>query len=123
MPKEAAKDKKPKPMRSPNGFGSVYKLSGRRRKPWIARVTTGWTTTVAKKGKRAGQEVRKQLYQTIGYFETSQEALDALVLHRISPVSPKAGMTLGEIYAEWSESKYKNISHYTRATIKPPGPT
>lgn len=30
-------------MRLPNGFGSVYKLSGNRRKPWVARKTTGWT--------------------------------------------------------------------------------
>ena len=30
-------------MRLPNGYGSVYKLSGKRRKPWAARVTTGWT--------------------------------------------------------------------------------
>ena len=100
-------------IRNPNGFGSVYKLSGRRRRPWIARVTTGWTTAVAKTGKRAGQEVQKQLYQTIGYFETKQEALDALVLHRISPVSPKQNITLSEIYAEWSGSKYKNLSKHT----------
>lgn len=29
-------------MRNANGFGSVYKLSGKRRKPWIARKTKGW---------------------------------------------------------------------------------
>lgn len=62
-------------LKRPNGYGTVYKLSGRRRKPWIARVTTGWTTAVAKKGKHAGQEVERQLYQTIGYYETKQEAL------------------------------------------------
>lgn len=105
--------KKPKPMRNPNGFGTVYKLPGRRRRPWVARVTTGWTTVVRKRGKNKGKEMPKQLYQTIGYFETSQEALDALVLHRISPVSPKAGMTLAEVYEEWSVAKYKNISKAT----------
>ena len=30
-------------MNLPNGFGSVYKLSGKRRRPWVARKTTGWT--------------------------------------------------------------------------------
>lgn len=110
--------KKAKPLRNPNGFGSVYKLSGRRRRPWVARVTTGWTTVVRKRGKNKGKEMPKQLYQTIGYFETSQEALDALVLHRISPVSPKQNMTLAEVYKEWSEGKYKNISRYTESNYK-----
>lgn len=31
-------------MRLPNGYGSVTKLSGKRRKPYVARVTVGWTT-------------------------------------------------------------------------------
>jgi len=31
-------------MKMPNGYGSVYKLSGNRRKPWAARVTDGWET-------------------------------------------------------------------------------
>lgn len=90
-----------KPLRNPNGYGSVYKLSGRRRRPWVAVVTTGWT------------ENGKQIRQPIGYFETKQEGLDALALHRISPVSPKADMTLAEVYEEWSVAKYKNISKAT----------
>lgn len=95
------KKTKNKPLRNPNGFGSVYKLSGRRRRPWVAVVTTGWT------------EDGKQIRQIVGYFETKQEGLDALALHRISPVSPKAGMTLAEVYEEWSTGKYKNISKST----------
>ena len=38
-------------MRLPNGYGTVYKLSGKRRNPWIARVTKGWTIT-ADTGKK-----------------------------------------------------------------------
>mgnify|MGYP001057866918 CR=1 FL=1 len=101
-------------MRNPNGHGSVYKLKGRRRKPWVARVTVGWTTTVNKDGEVAP----KQLYQTIGYFETKQEGLDALALHRVSPVSPKHSMTLAELYEEWSAGKYKNISKSTENNYK-----
>jgi len=95
------KKTKNKPLRNPNGFGSVYKLSGRRRRPWVAVVTTGWT------------EDGKQIRQIVGYFETKQKGLDALALHRISPVSPKADMTLAEVYEEWSAGKYKNISKST----------
>lgn len=102
-----------KAMRFPNGYGSVYKIKGRRRKPWVARITTGWTTTIAKKGKRKGQEIPKQLFKVVGYFETSQEARDALTLHRISPAPPKINITLEDLYKEWSESKYKNISKST----------
>ena len=29
-------------MKNENGSGSVYKLSGKRRKPWVATVTTGY---------------------------------------------------------------------------------
>ncbi|STO37556.1 Uncharacterised protein [Gallibacterium anatis] len=29
-------------MRLPNGYGSVFKLSGKRRKPFIARKTIGY---------------------------------------------------------------------------------
>lgn len=85
-------------MKNPNGQGTVYKLSGKRRNPWIARVTIGWT------------EDKKQIYQTIGYFKTKREGLDALALHRVNPISPKSDLTLGEIYEEWSSTKYDKLS-------------
>ena len=40
-------------MKLPNGYGSVYKLSGNRRKPWAARVTDGWVNDAkTKKSKQ-----------------------------------------------------------------------
>ena len=53
-------------MRNPNGYNSVYKLSGNRRKNYIARKTIGWNYN------------GKQLYQTIGYYETRAIALQDL---------------------------------------------
>ena len=38
-------------MRLPNGFGNVSKLSGKRRNPWRARKTSGWT--IDEKTKKA----------------------------------------------------------------------
>lgn len=96
--------KKSKPLKSPNGFGSVYKLPGRRRRPWIARITTGWQFI---------NDRPKQLYQTIGYFEERKQAMDALVLHRINPISPKAEINLRDLYEEWSSGKYEYISKST----------
>jgi len=55
----------------------------------------------------------KQIRQTIGYFESKTEGMDALALHRVNPVSPRTNITLGELYKEWSESKYKHISKST----------
>jgi site-specific recombinase XerD len=88
-------------MRNPNGYGATYRLNGRRRRPWVARITTGWTPD------------GKQQRQIIGYFETRQEAMDALAMNRKEPISPKANITLGDLYKEWSSSKYEYISKDT----------
>lgn len=79
-------------MRNPNGFGSVYKLTGNRRRPWIARVTVGW-------------DGEKQLFQTLGYFAKRQDAMAALADYHRNPM-PRATITLGALYEEWAEQKY-----------------
>lgn len=61
-------------MKLPNGYGTVYKLSGNRRRPWIARKTIGWS------------EEGKQLYYTIGYFKTRAEAMAALAEYNKNPM-------------------------------------
>ena len=53
-------------MKNGNGNGSVYKASGKRRKPWIVRVTTGYSTS--------GTQIRK----IIGSYETKREGQEAL---------------------------------------------
>ena len=102
-------------MRNPNKFGSVYKLKDKpRRKPWVARVTTGWTTHIATKGEHKGQEVPKQEYKIIGYYKNRSDALNALSDYHTSPAPPpKADITLGELYKEWSEQKFNKLSRDT----------
>lgn len=87
-------------------MGSVYKLSGNRRRPWVARITTGWELEEEKQSA-------KQKYQVLGYFETEEEANKALLENQINPVSPKANITLEQLYLEWSKNKYENISKQT----------
>ena len=58
-------------MKLPNSYGSVYKLSGKRRNPWAARVTVGWKSIP--ENQRA-----YPVYDFIGYFPTKTEALQAL---------------------------------------------
>lgn len=36
-------------MKLPNSYGSVYKLSGKRRNPWAARKTVGWSDDAYKR--------------------------------------------------------------------------
>lgn len=98
-------------MKLPNGHGTAYELSGKRRRPWIARKTVGWTTVIDKK---TGKEKQRQLWRTVGYYETEGKALDALTLDRVNPVPLNADITLGELYKEWSAVKYEEeISRQT----------
>lgn len=84
-------------MKNANGFGSVYKLSGRRRRPWRAVVSVGYDPD----GKR--------LRQTLGYYETKKEALSALGVYNAAPYELKR-LRFEDIYQMWSEEKYKEIS-------------
>ena len=58
-------------MRLPNGYGSVVKMSGKRRKPYMVRKTIGWHLDEAK-----GRQI--QDFQIIGYAETRAEGLKML---------------------------------------------
>lgn len=87
-------------MRNPNGYGSIYKLSGNRRKPFIVRKTIGWADN------------GKQLYETIGYYHSRPEAMIALAEYNKNPYSIEATtVTFAEIYEKWSSEKFKKISH------------
>lgn len=88
-------------MKLPNGYGSVYKLSGNRRRPWIARKTIGWS------------DEGKQLYYTIGYFETRSKAMAALAEYNKNPIGERGDITLESIYEEWSKDRYPKLSPKT----------
>ena len=98
-------------MRAENGFGSIIKLSGNRRKPYAVRITAGW---------KDGKQIRKYL----GYYKTQPEALLALAeYHKNGYDVDLSKLTLGEVYERWIkriEPKVKKnvlISHnmaYTR---------
>jgi hypothetical protein len=49
-------------MRNPNGYESIHMLSGNRIRPWRVRITSGYVDD-------------KQIYKTIGYFESRSEAM------------------------------------------------
>lgn len=80
-----AKPKK-KYLKRTNGSGTVYKLSGNRRRPWVSAVTKGW------------DENGKQIKEIIGYFEERDDALLALLTYEPDnqPITKKT--TIKELY-------------------------
>lgn len=91
-------------MRLPNNYGGISKLSGKRRNPWRVRKTVGWV--VDEKTQKA-----KQVYQTIGYYKTKQEAVQALAEYNANPYDLDANkLTFAEVYKKWSDRKFEKIS-------------
>lgn len=87
-------------MKMPNGAGSVVKLSGKRRKPFAARITVGF------------DENGKQLYKYVSYHEKRIDALNSLSNYSQNPFDiEKTNMTLEECFEEWIEVKKPKISH------------
>lgn len=85
-------------MKLENGFGSVIKLSGNRRKPYAVRITTGW---------KDGKQVRKYL----GFYKTQPEALFALTeYHQGGYDVDLSKLTLVEVYDRWIKRIEPNVS-------------
>ncbi len=96
-------------MKRANGDGSVYKIGGKRRKPWAARITIGWQLH-ADTGKV------RQIYQPIGTFATRPEAEKALNSFLENPYDIDAHkITFAEAYERWSSEYYQTLSNDSSA--------
>ena len=99
-------------MRNLNGFGSVSKLSGKRRRPWIARVTTG--TEIDFENQKA-----KQLRQTVGYYATKKEALKALAKFTENPFNLESSkVTFRQCYEGAKEDFSEARAHNYRSAFR-----
>ena len=86
-------------MKKPNGLGTVYKMSGNRRKPFRAVITTGYDI------------VGTQKRLTIGYYATRKEAEKALASYEYNPEKLKnSKLTFKDVYDKWSESHFPTVS-------------
>lgn len=84
-------------MRLPIGYGTVYKLSGKRRKPYIVVITKGWT------------DEGKQIKEIIGYTTTKKEGLALLEKYHVSPFDiDESRTTFEDIYKKWYQWKFKD---------------
>ena len=96
--------------KNPNGYGTVYKLSGKNRKrPYVVRRTVGWKTITKKDGTK--KEV--QQYEVIGYYEDYKTANAALTAYWKGGVKQAAALTFTDLYDEWSAVHFSNISMST----------
>lgn len=93
-------------MRNPNGFGSVKKLGGKRRRPFAVYVTTKW---VFQNGKA------KQIQKPIGYYATRSEAMIALAEYNKNPFDlDKRNTTFGQVYEILLRDKFEKMNDSAR---------
>lgn len=93
-------------MRNPNGYGSIFKLSGKRRKPFAVRVTVGFNDS--------GKQIRK----IIGTFVNRREANEFLVAYNDNPLMYINQITFSQVYDKWSKGKYELVSKSTIANYR-----
>ena len=93
-------------MKNANGTGSIIKLSGKRRRPYILKVTTGYTID------------GKQLRKIIGYYETRKEALNGLLEYNQSKSIFISDITFKNVYDVWSKGHFEKITEQTAKSIK-----
>lgn len=88
-------------MKLPNGYGSVTKLSGNRRKPWMVRVT-----------QKEGKVIIGR--STLGYYATKKDALQALAEYNDSPFNlVNNDLTFKQAYKKWAAAHYEGLSDST----------
>ena len=124
-------------MRNPNGYGSVKKLSGKRRRPFAAYITTGYEMSGKSKNisflkdiispelyEQVEQEYNtyirahgkgKQVQKCIGYYENRTDALLALAEYNKSPYDlDKRSITFQQVYEIFKEEKLDKMKSSAR---------
>ena len=94
-----------KPTKLPNGYGTIYKMSGKRSRPYRAMKTDKWIIDPVT-GKS------KQIRYTIGYYQSREDAMIALANYNENPYDIKAdSITFSEVYEKWSENYFPTLSN------------
>ena len=93
-------------MRLPNGFGSISKLSGKRRNPYIVRITEGF------------DENGKQIFKTLGYVKSRKAGLELLMDYHKDPSAIADDTTFADMYYKLMERKEDELSDSTKMAYR-----
>ncbi len=94
-----------KPTKFPSGYGSIFKMPGRRTNPYRVVKTDKWVID-PDTGKA------KQLRFTIGYYPTREAAMIALANYNENPYDIHTdSITFAECYEKWSEDYFPTLSN------------
>lgn len=86
-------------LKNPNGYGSVVKLSGKRRKPYAVRKTIDY------------DDRAYPIYAVLGYYETRKEAMMALANYNANPYDLRlAKSSFAQLYGKWSTLSFPAMS-------------
>ena len=90
-------------MKLPNGYGSVVKLKGIRRNPYMVKLTQGYKI-------QNGKSIQDRVI--LGYYPTKKEAIEALAKFNKNPydINTKE-ITFTEVYRKWSEDYSKTLKN------------
>ena len=94
-------------MKNPNGYGSISKLSGKRRRPYMVRITTGFDVN------------GKQIMKVLGYYKTRIEAMKALADFNDNPYNISLNdVTLKEVLDRFIKNKKRTVEQSSLKTYK-----
>ena len=94
-------------MRNPNGFGTVVKLKGNRRNPYIAKKTKGWNDN------------GHPIFEIIGYYPTREAGLIALAQYNHNPWNLNGEKTtFAELFNLWLEKKAPKLGIENRNALR-----
>lgn len=99
--KKTPREKSPKRMRLPNGFGRITKLSNPNlREPYRAMITVGKNDL----GKPIGKLLKPK-----AYFKTYNDAYAAIVEYHKHPADFSKTITVKEVYEKWLTEYHKDL--------------
>ena len=124
-------------LKNPAGFGTVKKLSGKRRRPWAVVITTKYESKAKDisfleehLGKELYAEVKekyeksveekmeaRQVRKYLGYYETRPDAMIALAEYNKNPYDvDKRNTTFGQIYDILYEERFSKMKKQAKST-------
>ena len=95
-------------MRNPNHYGSVVKLSGKRRRPYAVRA-----------GVTEYDDRGYPIYKIIGYTTTREEGMLLLAKYNGDPWNVDAAkMTVEQLYTQWREKRGAKLSKSNQSALR-----